>query len=57
MALSPLTPLENKNREVTLNYNDLTVLPWDSWLDDKFIIPSIRYNRLLGKVPENVSEY
>ena len=50
----PLTLLENKNREVTLNYNDFTVLPWDSWLDDKFIIPSIQYNRLLGKVPENV---
>ena len=50
----PLTLLENPNRGVTLNYNDLTVLPWDCWLDAKYNIPSVQFNRLSGKVPENV---
>ena len=50
----PLTLLENPNRGVTLNYNDLTVLSWDCWLDDKYNIPSMLHNRLSGKVPENV---
>lgn len=50
----PLTLLENRERGVALDFNDLTVLPWDCWLDDKYNIPTITYNRLTGEVPDNV---
>lgn len=39
---------------VALDYNDITELPWECWLDDKYITPTLTFNRLSGKVPENV---
>lgn len=39
---------------VALDYNDITELPWECWLNDKYITPTLTFNRLSGKVPENV---
>lgn len=49
----PLKLLET-DRGTALDYNDITNLPWDCWLNEQYTIPTMTFNRLSGKVPTNV---
>ena len=49
----PLEVLKNR-KEIILDHNNFTELPWVCWLDSNYTIPSILYNRLSGKIPNEV---
>lgn len=49
----PLEILRNR-KDIILDYNNFTELPWECWLNDEYTIPSILYNRLSGKLPDKV---
>lgn len=50
----PLKLLAHQRHNVMLDYNNITELPWECWLNPNYGIPSIMYNRLSGNVPEEV---
>jgi hypothetical protein len=51
----PLDILKGR-KEIILDYNNFTELPWECWLSDEYAVPSMMYNRLSGVVPDEVKQ-